>query len=409
MILTEKNARFLERTKEQYGDDVEKIFDYSEVDYQRAKSPIVVRCIKHNIKFKQRADTHLSGGIGCKVCRHDKPPRKYIRTKKDVISLGKKIHKGADTYELTNFVNSRTKIIVTCKKHGNYEISTGSYLQGNRCTACGIESKQLPLSELKIKVKEIHGDKYAYDWPTYKNSSSKMRIKCPKHGWFEQRVNTHIQGFGCKICGVDSKRHSQDKVLSKIKSHFRDRYTYDKFVYVRDGDPVIVTCKKHGDFSKVARELVRGNGCPACVESKYERIMCNILTDNNIEYTREHRIGNSVYRYDVYLNKLNVLVEIDGPQHYKPLKYFGGAVGLSNTQTRDRKKNILAKQQGIPLIRIMYTEFDAIDRAFFRELSKIYKYRAGNKFYKNSTDIPKSINTSDIDQYLTLKGTQYPK
>jgi len=409
MVLTENNQRFLAKAKERYGEDVEKIFDYSEVDYKRAKLPIIVRCIKHDVKFTQRADTHLSGGIGCKVCRRNKPPRKYIRTKAEVIALGKKIHKGADTYELTNFVNSRTKIMVTCKKHGNYEISTGSYLQGNRCTACGIESKQLPLSDLKVKVMEVHGDKYSYNWDTYKNSSSKMKIKCPVHGWFEQRVNTHISGFGCRICGVDSKRYSPTKVLDAIRSHFRDRYTYDKFVYVRDGDPVIITCKKHGDFSKVPNELVRGHGCPACKESKSECAMSNILTDNNIAHVQEYRLAGGIYRYDIYLPKLNVLIELDGPQHYVPVEYFGGVTNLANVQSRDRRKNQLAIKHNIPLIRIKHTEFNCLHKAFFRELSKIYKYRVGDVFYKSSKDLPRKISMLDIDKYLTNKGTQYPK
>jgi len=50
MVLTENNKRFLKREKERYGDDVEKIFDYSEVDFHRAKSPLIVRCIEHNTK-----------------------------------------------------------------------------------------------------------------------------------------------------------------------------------------------------------------------------------------------------------------------------------------------------------------------------------------------------------------------
>jgi len=406
MLLTANNKRFLERAKERYGEDVEKIFDYSEVDFQRVKLPIVVRCIEHDNKFKQRADTHLAGGIGCKVCRSNKAPRKKIKTTADVIALGEKIHKGLDSYEKTKFVNSRTKITVTCKKHGDYEISTGSYLTGGRCTACGVESKYLTLSDLKIAIKKAHGNKYTYDWSTYVNSSNKMRIKCPKHGWFRQRVNTHIRGFGCSACGADSKRYSSSQVLAAIKSHFRDRYTYDKFVYVRDGDPVILTCKKHGDFSKVPNELVRGNGCTSCKESKPERTMCNILMDNNIEYVQEHKLDGKRYRYDIYLPKLNVLVELDGMHHYKPITHYGGEARFAYTQARDKEKNLLAKCHGIPLIRIAYTEFNTLHKAFFRELSKIYMYRIGDEFYREFKDLPigtilpKTTTVLDVEKYL---------
>jgi len=406
MVLTEKNKRFLERAKEQYGEDVEKIFDYSEVEFIKMKLPVVVRCIKHNSVFKQRADVHLSGGVGCKQCRKETPTRKKIQNTADVIAIGTELHKGLDTYEHTNYVNSTTKITVTCKKHGDYTISTGSYLTGGRCSICGLESKQLSLSDLKAKIVQVHGDRYDYDWGSYKNSSNKMRIKCRKHGWFEQRVNTHISGRGCRACGVDSRRYSSSQVLAAIKNHFRDRYTYDKFVYVRDGDPVIITCKIHGDFRKVPNELVRGYGCTKCKESKPERDMCNILMDNNIEYIQEYKLKGKRYRYDIYLPKLNVLIELDGMHHHKPLIHYGGEKFLIYTKTLDRKKDMLAKCNNIPLIRIPYTEFNNIQRVFFRELSKIYMYRVGDLFYREFKDLPigtvlpKATTVSDAAKYL---------
>jgi len=409
MVLTDKNKYFLERAKERYGENVEEIFDYSKVDYLRAKTSLAIRCIKHDLWFTQTAASHITGMVSCKRCRSERPLRKRVRTKAEFIKRGIELYNGLDTYEFLNFVNSSTKVMITCKKHGNYLIRPGTYLQGCRCIACGVESKQLTLSDLKIKVKEVHGDRYTYDWSTYKNSSNKMKIRCRVHGWFEQRVNTHISGRGCSVCGVDVKRHSSDKVLGRIKSHFRDRYTYDKFVYVRDGDPVIITCKRHGDFSKVPNELVRGHGCPCCGESKNERTMSNVLTDNDVAHVQECRLAGSRYRYDFYLTDLDVLVELDGKQHYVAMEHFGGARGLASTQRRDDTKNQLAIKHNIPLIRIKYTEFGCLHKAFFRELSKIYKYRVGAKFYKSSEDLPKNIKSSDVDKYLTYKGTQCPE
>lgn len=46
-----------------------------------------------------------------------------------------------------------------------------------------------------------HGDKYDYSQSVYKNRHSKISIICPIHGVFEQRVNNHIAGKGCKKCG----------------------------------------------------------------------------------------------------------------------------------------------------------------------------------------------------------------
>lgn len=50
------------------------------------------------------------------------------------------------------------------------------------------------------KAKEVHGDKYDYSLVEYKNSSTKIKIICPKHGVFEQTPNNHLSGCGCLSC-----------------------------------------------------------------------------------------------------------------------------------------------------------------------------------------------------------------
>lgn len=415
MLPTDKNKYFLERAKAQYGEDVEKKYDYSKVDYQRAKSKLIIRCIEHDVTFTQRADTHMNGGIACKICKHNTPLRAKVKNTEDVIKLGNEIHKGLDTYENLVYKGSGTKIIVTCKVHGDYEISSKSYLQGTRCSKCGVENKYLTIPNAKAIIAKVHGDRYEYNWDTYKNSSSKMDIKCKIHGWFTQRVNTHISGSGCIKCGVISRSFTQDEVLVKIKKHFRDRYTYDKFVYVNDTTEAIVTCKLHGDFYKQPHELMRGNGCTKCKESKPERDMANILDDNNIEYVQEYRLGNNRYHYDVYLPKLKVLIELDGPQHHKSLTYFGGDEGLLRNIRVDTIKNNLAAKHNIPLIRIPYYKFKVLEDTFFLELSKIYQYRVGDKFYPlfinlaMDLKLPANTTKADVSEHLTYKKTQSSK
>ena len=37
-----------------------------------------------------------------------------------------------------------------------------------------------------------------------KNNKTKIKIICPKHGVFEQRVNDHLRGVGCRWCTINS-------------------------------------------------------------------------------------------------------------------------------------------------------------------------------------------------------------
>lgn len=55
------------------------------------------------------------------------------------------------------------------------------------------------------RSKDAHGDRFLYDESSYSGLSSKVRIKCEKHGWFEQVANQHYKknAQGCTKCGID--------------------------------------------------------------------------------------------------------------------------------------------------------------------------------------------------------------
>lgn len=55
-------------------------------------------------------------------------------------------------------------------------------------------------------------------------------------------------------------------------------------------------------------------------------------------------------RLDVYIPSLNIAIECQGEQHYRPIKYFGGEQTLIKTQERDKRKETLCRENGVKLI-----------------------------------------------------------
>lgn len=49
-------------------------------------------------------------------------------------------------------------------------------------------------------ARKVHGDKYDYSKFKYVNSLTKGIIICPKHGEFEQLPSNHLSGKGCSKC-----------------------------------------------------------------------------------------------------------------------------------------------------------------------------------------------------------------
>lgn len=95
--------------------------------------------------------------------------------------------------------------------------------------------------------------------------------------------------------------------------------------------------------------------------SKFEVFITNILKENHILYKNEYGfddckgVGGKKLRFDFYLPNYNTLIEYDGEQHFKPIKYFGGEEAYQNRIKNDEIKNKYCKMHKINLIRIPYT------------------------------------------------------
>lgn len=100
--------------------------------------------------------------------------------------------------------------------------------------------------------------------------------------------------------------------------------------------------------------------------SKQEKIIYELLKTNNYNFLYDEPFftdlltsNGGIARYDfIILNENKVpirLIEIDGEQHYRSIKIFGGDKAFQERQKMDEKKNNYAKNKGIPLIRIPYT------------------------------------------------------
>ncbi len=62
--------------------------------------------------------------------------------------------------------------------------------------------KKLTTALFIFKAKKVHSNKYDYSLVRYKNSRTKVKIICDKHGIFEQRAGLHLYGHGCFRCGI---------------------------------------------------------------------------------------------------------------------------------------------------------------------------------------------------------------
>jgi len=125
------------------------------------------------------------------------------------------------------------------------------------------------------KAKAKHGNTYDYSLVKYKRSSEKVIIICKKHGEFTQIANSHTLGYGCSKCGFDkiSKERLKDSnifIKECLKLH-NDKYDYSITKCKGVRKKIKIICKEHGIFIKMPSDHLNGQGCPRCVTDTFNK------------------------------------------------------------------------------------------------------------------------------------------
>ena len=284
-----------------------------------------------------------------------------IVTTNDFIQRANLIHNNKYDYSKVIYSNAKQKVIITCKKHGEFLQTPNKHLNNRGCPSCFNEKRKYSTEDFIKLASKVHNNKYKYNNVEYINSQSKVIITCPTHGNFNQLPSFHLLGVGCPKCrSVDVGnrfRSNTIQFIEKAKTIHGNRFKYDKVDYKHSSINVIIICNEHGDFEQSPHGHLRGQGCPKCLESKGEKFIASVLDKYNIKYIREYKIPGTNYKfeYDFYLPELNILIEFHGEQHYKFNNFFHRSLeDFSNQKKRDIFKRELAKLANIPLIEFNY-------------------------------------------------------
>ena len=342
---------FIERAKQVHGDK----YDYSKVEYVGSKIKVSIICPVHG-EFLQTPGCHLNGK-GCHFCSNNKK-----LTTEEFIQKAKLVHGDKYDYSKVDYVNNTIKVTIICPIHGEFSQKPNGHLNGKGCHLCS-NNKKLTTAEFIKRAKKVHGDKYDYSKVDYVNNTIKVTIICPVHGDFLQIPYDHLNGCGCLQCSGKNKKNTKTFIEQSKKVH-GNTYNYHKVDYINSHKKIKIICKKHGEFSQNPYDHLNGHGCPICNESRGEREVSKWLENNNIKYEREKRFKNCKNKiplpFDFYLPELNILIEYDGEQHFKPFYRIknteNALMKLKKTQHNDKIKNDYCSLNNIPLLRIKYTE-----------------------------------------------------
>lgn len=294
-----------------------------------------------------------------------------------------------------NYYNQDQETLFRCKNCNNEFMSSPKNMikrKRNYCNNCYQRPKTKKYSKETLKrIRKNKEEKFKKEFSKNKNyeyldgfitRSETCRFKCKNCGNEEyyispRRILREDNEKGCNKCRSVHNKKTFEDFKEDVYDKYNDKFTLLKrnnMNYKDSDSEVRVHCNTcNNNFKTTSKHLKAFGKCPYCLMTGIEKRCYSILLDyfdkDEIEIQKKFKdlkFKNS-QRYDFYIQKENLLIEVDGKQHITD-KPFGREKEKENNFKRDQNKNNYAKANNYKLIRILYNQgIETVLRSYFED------------------------------------------
>ncbi|MFW6219651.1 MAG: hypothetical protein ACOC33_02280 [bacterium] len=281
---------FLDDVKKVHGDK----YEYPE-NYVNAKTKIKIICKIHGEFYQTPDNHINKEKGCPKCGNIDRKNTKLIyKDKEEVLKKFKIIHNNEYEYPKFAFTKANDLIDIICPKHGHFQKSVFFHLKGKGCPKC-VNRVRKTNEEFINEANKMHLNYYTYDNFNYINNRTKSIITCSKHGDFFQTPKDHLNGNGCPKCRLSKGEKKIMEILEnhkinyisqhKIKTYKYDFYILNKNVLIEyHGEQHYVPIKYMGGEEKFKKIKIRDNNkIEIAKKMNIELLIISYTNYNNLE------------------------------------------------------------------------------------------------------------------------------
>lgn len=360
---------FLRKASDKHGNT----YDYSKSLCKGASAKITITCKRHG-DFVTTPAVHITGRGGCKECRKELLSNKYKLTFEQFLERAEAKHGDKYSYVKDTFTERNKPLQIICRKHGDFWQSPGSLLgKLGGCIDCNHPNRTRSFTTLTIEsliqeFKDAHKNSYLYPKLTRLRLTETISITCSKHGEFRKKVKSHLLGSGCNKCFIDSRVTKRsittESFTARANKAHNYKFNYSKTIYRGARTKVDIVCPKHGVFSQIPNDHLRGVGCSRCgttYSKPHQRVVQHLLDKglrekidflvNDRSTLLNPKTGRGL-ELDIYFPSKQLAIEVDGQFFHGYNLDSNQLVDVSKVKEQDSLKNELCTELGISLIRI---------------------------------------------------------
>ena len=348
-------------------------------EYVNAKTPILCECRRCGKRFEGNPYAMLHNGTRCKSCSlSDHWKRDRSDKIVDVEEFNRRLSSYDNSIELVGEYKGYSKRNdFVCKDCGYLWSTTPSLIVSQRqhCPRCVLRTVAAKNTrdgnEVFQELKELN-KKVTVLSKEYVRSQDKVLVSCNECGHIWKATPAHIRnGRGCPECAKRSRAEGERLSPEEVSKRFYKVHPDWEILsdYIRAADPMLVRCKHCGaEWHGKLFDLLKRVNCPVCdmgKKSRGEEAIARFLRQVGEPFETQKAFDGcrNVFplRFDFYLPEMNMCIEYDGEQHFRPVDAFGGENSFAGTYARDNIKNEYCTAHNIRLVRIPYYRFDEIE------------------------------------------------
>lgn len=293
----------------------------------------------------------------------------YTKNKKE--DFIKKVNEKYPDEDLTVllYTSAKEKCIIRCNICGStYELCNASnFLNKNKTKVCSKCNPRKDTIEIGHKIEYIlnNTDKVKL-LNKYSKITDDLELLCNHCGKiFKRKPQVFLKSQKCPYCETFSTFKTKEVFELQLKEKYGDEYVLLGEYKGTNKN----TLFKHNNcgfvFLNKPCNILAKAPCPKCKKfnSKGELKIEKILKEHSITFERQKRFPefSSLLSFDFFIENKKLLIEFQGEQHYKPIKYFGGEEKFLKQQKNDEEKRTFCKEKHYSLLEISYIEIDNIE------------------------------------------------
>lgn len=229
------------------------------------------------------------------------------------------------------------------------------------------------------------------------NFEISIRLIINKNCWCQFCKNQKLcKKENCEICFNKSFASNKRSIFWSKKNQLLPRQ-----VFRNSNKKIIFDCEICNNEFEMRLESITNYNCWCnCVYNRTEAKLLNWLQINfsNNTIIKQYKINNNKYKYDFYIKELNLIIELDGPQHFKQISNWNSPE--YNLKNDINKINLLI-QNNYSIIHILQEDVWKDKNNWEKKLLntiKLYYIPTliyidnKNKFYNNHINESKNID-----------------